>query len=213
MLPIKLSPFGISVKRLPYDKKVEYLESTGTQWIDTGIPVSSEMSVLADITTVTYNGGWVFGGRQSGGQRVFAISMTVAPQSGFAVAYGNVNPSTIQCALGRHEITLTQRYFYIDDDLKKTFAASSFSTSRLLLLNIAYNADGDPSNLPFTGLLHRAEVRISSTLVRDFIPVRTTIEGKRVGAMYDKANPNGGPNGNGMYYNQGSGDFIIGPDL
>ena len=32
-------------KRLPYDAEVEYLESTGTQWIDTGIVAADDVGV------------------------------------------------------------------------------------------------------------------------------------------------------------------------
>jgi len=50
---------------------------------------------------------------------------------------------------------------------------------------------------------------VSGQLVRDFISVRAN----GVGAFYDRANPTGGPNGNGMYYNNGTGTFSIGPDV
>ena len=44
-----------SGKRLPYDAEVEYLESTGTQWIDTGIVCSIGIGVKADIALLELN--------------------------------------------------------------------------------------------------------------------------------------------------------------
>lgn len=47
------------------------------------------------------------------------------------------------------------------------------------------------------------------TLVCDMIPVRVGT----VGYMYDRARPNGGPLGNGLFGNVGDGQLICGPDV
>lgn len=39
-------------KRLPYDAEVEYLESTGTQWIDTGLKLTQDDTIEAEIYDV-----------------------------------------------------------------------------------------------------------------------------------------------------------------
>ena len=41
-----------SDKQLPYDAEVEYLESTGTQWIDTGIIATEDTRVKATLMTL-----------------------------------------------------------------------------------------------------------------------------------------------------------------
>ena len=59
-----------------------------------------------------------------------------------------------------------------------------------------------------------------STLVRDFIPVRVGSGSSAVGYLYDRANPDGGPLGNGLYGNAADGQGgkagfpanCIGPD-
>ena len=43
------------VRTLPYDAEVEYLESTGTQWIDTGIVCSIGIGVKVDIAVLELN--------------------------------------------------------------------------------------------------------------------------------------------------------------
>lgn len=48
----------------------------------------------------------------------------------------------------------------------------------------------------------------NGVLVRDLIPVRVG----QTGYMYDRANPTGGPLGNGLYPNAGAGAFVLGPD-
>ena len=48
----------------------------------------------------------------------------------------------------------------------------------------------------------------SGTVVHRYIPVRVGT----VGYLYDEINPTGGPNGNGLYGNALTGDFILGQD-
>jgi hypothetical protein len=49
-------------------------------------------------------------------------------------------------------------------------------------------------------------------VLSDFQPVRVGSGSSAVGYIYDKANPTGGPLGNGLYGNSGTGAFTIGPD-
>jgi hypothetical protein len=60
--------------------------------------------------------------------------------------------------------------------------------------------------------IYSAKFYDGTTLVRDLIPVRVGSGSSAVGYLYDKANPTGGPLGNGLYGNSGSGAFVIGPD-
>lgn len=48
--------------KLPYDAEVEYLESTGTQWIDTGVTASNHAGIEIDCSNVSF-GAWLAGGR------------------------------------------------------------------------------------------------------------------------------------------------------
>jgi hypothetical protein len=72
----------------------------------------------------------------------------------------------------------------------------------------------------FVGRVRYFRIRIASTLVRDFIPVRFTNEfGQTESVMYDRANPtvgmnpDGSPRTDGLYRNRGTGAFIGGEDL
>lgn len=68
--------FRYSKKPLPYDAEVEYLESTGTQWIDTGVLWTSN-----DIVKCSYgrrstinNGQAYFGGCDTSSQKIIGYS-------------------------------------------------------------------------------------------------------------------------------------------
>lgn len=55
---------AITIRDLPYDSEVEYLESTGTQWIDTGMVLSSDgFAYDVDVTFASTANCQVFGGR------------------------------------------------------------------------------------------------------------------------------------------------------
>ena len=61
---------------------------------------------------------------------------------------------------------------------------------------------------------YSAKLYDSGVLVRDMIPVRVGA----VGAVYDKRgtggmNPDGSARNDGMYYNRGTGAFVVGPDI
>jgi len=62
------------------------------------------------------------------------------------------------------------------------------------------------------GRWYGAKIYKAGALVRDYIPVRVGSGANAVGYLYDRANPTGGPLGNGLYPNSGSGAFVVGPD-
>ena len=59
---------------LPYDAEVQWLQSTGTQWIDTGI-YGNKNTVAKVIATSTITSGysWIFGSRQYWNIRNFSF--------------------------------------------------------------------------------------------------------------------------------------------
>ena len=65
---IKQTPFEI-----PYDSEVEYLESSGTQWIDTGVLPTFNMKV--EVTFILRNNtSTIFGSREGDNVNSFAIT-------------------------------------------------------------------------------------------------------------------------------------------
>lgn len=234
MLPVKLNPFGINVKRLPYDREVEYLESTGTQWIDTVIApdFNADFNILATASPLNNGRKVVIGNFTDGSSYEDNRAM-------YSVEFGGLSNNYPYCPRGWFKPSRQTSYSLWGDEVTPYAVVNiqisySFTSNicKLIVNGVEYSQAiskqtvNAPRNLRMfrdfripTGIIdngcsiYAAKVIISDSVVGNFIPVRTMLEGKRVGAMYDRANPNGGPNGNGMYYNQGSGDFIIGPDI
>ena len=214
-------------KRLPYDAEVEYLESTGTQWIDTGVVSTSSTSVRFD------------------------YELTQVPTDTFAAAFGSVggqyteydgfcifnNPNVpIQARTGRN----TNPNIISDVSVTANVRYAGLLEFNGLQLNGRYYYPSSPgvwsSQLKSIGFftandadyLARRYVKAKfygfsigqyNALVRDFIPVRFTNEqGVSEGAMYNKLgvggmNPDGSPRNDGLYRNRGKGAFVLGPDI
>ena len=69
-----------SHRKLPYDAEVEYLESTGTQYIDTGLPISQGyrfVSNVAFVGSVSTNGSKNIMWYAQNGFTIFQCSTTI----------------------------------------------------------------------------------------------------------------------------------------
>jgi hypothetical protein len=100
---------------------------------------------------------------------------------------------------------------YADDSSESITLGPKTYTCDYPLLLFAYNSGG--SILASQSMrISSAQLTLNGVLVRDYIPVRVGTGANAVGYLYDRANPTGGPLGNGLYGNSGSGAFVIGPD-
>jgi hypothetical protein len=66
----------------------------------------------------------------------------------------------------------------------------------------------DASSLRGASAIYSFQILVNGVLVRDFIPVRIG----QVGYLFDRANPTGGPLGNGLYGSATSTPLVAGPD-
>ena len=218
-----------TLRRLPYDAEVEYLESTGTQWIDTGLKVGSRNDLTLEsamaVSNVRSAWAFLFGASKGGGHsdtKVLLSNSLTATDRVYA-GYRRDSSAFTLCANNGLDTTLRNMYRLSYGRLKIATEGGAFLSFTL----------PDPSGMAWDGDVHvcsddnRKDVKIYSfrffegdALICDLIPVRFTNEnGQSEGAMYDRANPTVGmdPDGSartdGLYRNQGTGSFIIGNDL
>ena len=184
---------------LPYDAEVEYIESTGTQWIDTGIVAQNGLTVEIDIY---HNSGnqWLFGGRTAYHSNSFGLYQSTA--SGKLIHFGD-NDASINSPPARHIYRLQSNVFYIDGNIVSTLPAASFvGDSAVYLFNLHISSTPNAvSAIGVTGKMYYAKVWLGGDLVHDFIPVRIGTEG----ALYDRVSGQ-------LFRNRGTGAFAIGPD-
>lgn len=194
----------------PGARWVEYLESTGTQWIDTGYIATEDTRVVATLyTTETGNKNW-FGGVAEGTQ---AYAFNSYSSSAIEYIFGN-------SGWGHYAASgVVGNVFVLDFGKDGVFInGTNVSTpnytqfpSQTAPIAIFLRYGGSAY---IKGRVYAFQIYEGSTLVCDFIPVRVGT----TGALYDRRgvggmNPDGSPRNDGMYFNVGTGAFGYGQDV
>ena len=188
-------------KRLPYDAEVEYLESTGTQWIDTGVKkvTTTTIDCLFSLTDTATSA--VFGARraQSGTERCVLfnlgtsfrfdalnqLSFNIAPNttSIFRFEYDGSNATITDTTTGR----------------VVSGAVNIGTDGAMDIALFACNTNGTVGNY-LKGRIYSFKIWDNGVLVHDFIPVRKGTTGE----LYDRVSGK---------FAERHGDFVLGPDV
>ena len=181
---------------LPSDyTPLTWIQSTGTQWIDTEIPASKTLQAEADVVFDDYTGDWNFGYQDDdeADWRLFNYSKGMYFDCGSARATAG-------------KLTLGTRYlleFGVAN--KKVFAKATYQATgeEATKTEVASSGDPQPSNVKALGASMRLfsfKLTDGGELKRDFVPCRKNGE---VG-LWDKVE--------GVFYeNKGTGKFFGGP--
>lgn len=179
---------------MPYDSKIEYLESTGTQYIDTEVIIDSETAFAG--TTVDFqvvninNGTCVIAGSvlSEGANRYKNLNLLVYNNKFYTDGAGwrfnnnvnNITLRTIATATGTAKGISRKQFLLFARYVVGLGASTSNSGCRI-----------------FSCKMYENEI-----LIRDFIPVRRG----NVGYLYDKVSGK-------LFGNAGTGQFILGNDI
>ena len=204
-LPTRIFPMGAGgAVPLPYDAEVEYLQtSTAGPYISIGnVTTSSALTMDVDIMANSpATDEKMFGGIEalsigsySNQWRIWVANSLYGVGANTSANYPRVH---IVVAGGSAKFvsgstTLITRP--LTAGITKPFYA--FGMGR---------ADGTVTK----GRARIYAIKINGNITRDMIPVRVG----QTGYFYDRANPTGGPLGNGLYGNAGTGAFVVGPDI
>ena len=188
--------------------RLEYIESSGTQYIDTGIKGTLNTKVVLDFQIHNYNSyGYILGGRTSQNTRAFLIGSnsghfvnTTFPFAQFdTVAAHNVRQAP-NFDLNRHIYELSSDGFYIDGTLYTTYSNPvSFTTAENITLFGRYNA-GTFAYGAFKS--YSLKIYENNNLIRNFIPAKHNSD--NVVGMWDTVSKT-------FFTNAGTGSFIAGP--
>ena len=187
---------------------MEYLESTGTQWIDTGI--YADQNTTADLVgcNLTNNGfKWGFGARTEWANSSFCLYNGY--DNGYKYTFGFGSISRVEAAVSSVSSTTGSMHnFHIanlcaidGDSLNKSWysgSVSSFKTPQTCRIFAAYTGG---SNQPSAWRFKSVKIYSSGVLVMDLQSVRIGTEG----AMFDRVSGQ-------LFRNAGTGAFTIGPD-
>ena len=179
--------------------ELEYIESTGTQYIDTGVKPSGSTRVICSASfQVQKTGSWLFGARDGNGVNAYGF---LTYESEYRSDYGVTRPRIPSKYGPDLEIDKNGPNTYINGTLVDSADLASFSTKDSLLIG-ANVTDGGVSG--FSKATHKKYyIYNESTLVREYVPCKN---GSGVPGMYDTI-------GGKFYKSSGSDDFIGGPPV
>lgn len=185
---------GISIS------EIEYIESSGTQYIDTGITPSASTKIVFKFTNLQVTGDAIIGYQESTDKkdwRFFNYN-----QAAYFDTYGGTVANGTRISGGRisagTSYTLEMGNYYIKD----------IQTGNNIINGPAYAGNGydhiyiNGKNTPSKNRWYFIQIYDNNVLVRDFIPVRLG----QIGYLYDKVNKT-------LFGNSGSGNFILGNDV
>lgn len=196
-------------KRLPYDAEVQWIKSTGTQWINLDSSINSDTdSIIVEfmITSIPIGTRGFFGARLGASNKNFSIGLATSNYIYVDVnnsLYSTYRASSVQTGINNRAIVIlskNERTISLNGTIIATntkFVADSFVT------NSAYI-------FAMNGLVDRAQNTIFYNLVwrrnghlyMDLIPVRVG----QVGYLYDKVSGE-------LFGNNGTESFVLGPDV
>ncbi|MCQ2568524.1 MAG: hypothetical protein MJ163_02920, partial [Alphaproteobacteria bacterium] len=188
--------------------RVEYIQSSGTQYIKTSI--IADLNTKADIKFAkTQENGYsaVFGARTSATSRAF--NAWVPLSSGFIGANLSSNgsiASNVHCTTNTlYVLSLSGTQLSVNGNITTITSASSFTTPGGLWL---FNTNGGgtstsgTSNRVFVGKIYYFNVYQSDNLVLELIPAKRNSD--NVVGMWDTVSKT-------FFTNAGTGSFIAGP--
>ena len=181
-------------------KRLEYIQSSGKQWIDTGFKPNQDTRVVMNCYVISFNSCdmFIFGARVSSGNTAFYIAADDTNTKWF-ISYGNDVQNPVGTCTGHHSIDMNKNSVSIDDAIT-TLSASTFQSASNLLL-FTTNTAGSADSQRGTMNLYSCQIYDNGPLIRDYIPCKT-IAGE-IG-LWDDVN-------SVFYGNVGTGTFTAGP--
>lgn len=181
---------------LPYDAQIEYLESTGTQYISTGFTNTTNTEFVIDFQLTDSTGDRkIIGQGHKFGLGHISNKWRIVDSSWYQTATTDDTQ--------RHVATTDNGKYYIDStQIANRLSYKTNGTYPMLLFAVSLQNDTTPDGNCAKMKLFSCKIYDNGIIVRDFIPVRIG----QVGYLYDKV-------GKLFYSNVGTGDFSLGRDI
>lgn len=182
---------------LPYDAEVEWLGSSGTQYINTGYTPDGGTTVEITFQYLEAQAAIIFGSRYNGQSRKFTIGSGGGGTTIFAAfgSHSNVTLATFDTSVHKVVLNAANGTASIDDG--NPVSIGSVATNNFPLFIFACNQNKKASLFVSARVM---SVKIGSSM--DLIPVRKD----GVGYMYDKISGT-------LFGNDGTGAFTYGADV
>ena len=200
-----LNIHGNSIQGLPEEyQQVEYIESSGTQYINTGVLATQKTSAYVDFQYLKTESTFIFGSRISTGEAAYTLSSGNS-NTNIVSAFGSSWNTTIaNLDLNRHTFYKNKFKCTLDDNtsIDVGAATTTFTCPGSLYLFACYQTTGP--YLYSTSRIFEFKLWQNDRLVRDMVPCYHKED--NVAGFYDLIEDI-------FYTNKGTGNFIVGPDV
>lgn len=206
-IPAVTGDIVIVATSVNYDAEIEYIQSSGTQWIDTGVVWADgyRYELKAEFLQNGGNFDSILGARQTQGGNKFSVPLALQQDNRpyLQVAEGQAIASNT--TLGLYTFKGSQSGAALSIEVNGTTAsgtvAGNATAATVSLYMFARHRDDNANNSAAVAKLYYCKIWNGNTLVRDFIPVRVG----QVGQLYDKVSGD-------FFANIGTGSFTLGND-
>lgn len=190
---------------VPYDAEIAYLESTGEQWIDTGIYADNRYTISFKIEDkpLTNKGTYgLFGEYVGSGGKLCYMSIDKQTSNRFSGGWDGYTFGawSVQSWGGNtYEFVMNRNKSMVNGSLWASYSSTVINESgyTMLIFNVN-NTWFEKSRVK----LHYFKIEMDSKPIIDLIPVRVG----NVGYMYDRVTRK-------LFGNKGTGAFVLGPDV
>lgn len=177
--------------------ELEYIQSNGTQYADTGFIPNQNTRLVLDGYNDSASSGWIYGTWESATSKQFAGSCNKS----YAVRYGSTNATLAEnVPVGPVNFDQNKNAYNVNGTIG-SLTAQTFSCQYSIFL-FAINAAGAVSAGKFTGKIYSCQIYDNGLLERDYIPAM--LSNGEVG-LYDRVF-------HAFYRNAGTGEFVAGPE-
>lgn len=197
-----------TIQGVPSDYTIlDYIECTGTQYIDTGFKANTTTTKFVGAFTPTQKvTGGLLGSRNATSSGTHACNVFVLAEGKFRVDWANgtnVNHTVTETdyVVGtKYEMEITRGTVVINGTTKSFSNRTSIDQLGNFLIG-NFNNVNEPYNNGFIGYIHECKLYSNDVLIRDFIPVKRISD--NVVGMYDIVTET-------FFTNAGTGVFVAG---
>lgn len=187
--------FLFKKQEMPYTK-IKYIESTGTQYIDTKYICGNDVRIETEFEYLQIDSVFrCIYGKQT--KTAAEDAITVSQAVNYTVqAYWRTNLTPFTLKKDRRYKMLQSQNALVLDGVDYGGWSSSITRSQLTMYLMARNNNGSAGNF-FKGRIYGFKIYESNILAMDLIPV---LDSSKVPCFYDKIS-------NELLYNKGTGEF------
>ena len=207
-IPAVTGDIVIVATSVNYDAEIEYIQSSGTQWIDTGVVWADgyRYELKAEFLQNGGNFDSILGARQTQGGNKFSVPIALQQDNRPYLQVAEGQAIVSNTTLGLYTFKGSQSGRALSLEVNGTTAsgivAGSATAATISLYMFARHRDDNADNNAAVAKIYYCKIWNGNTLVRDFIPVRVG----QVGQLYDKVSGD-------FFANIGTGSFTLGNDI